>query len=111
MIPLTGYADRWSVAPDESIAFKISSTAAQPYEATLVKIICGDPNPAGPGIKIQPLSASLNGTYPSRVQPVNLGSYAAIQTGDLSRAQNDVLVVAGPNGHLQRLREQRRLRH
>jgi N,N-dimethylformamidase len=51
MLPLTGYADRFSVAPGETIAFKVSSAAALPYQARLVRLISGDPNPAGPGIK------------------------------------------------------------
>ena len=47
---LIGYADRISVRAGEKIAFKISSTASGPYNATLVRIVRGDPNPAGPGV-------------------------------------------------------------
>ena len=57
MLPLTGYADRFSVAPGQTIAFKVSSTAATPYQARLVRLISGDPNPAGPGIKEEPVPA------------------------------------------------------
>ena len=78
MVPLTGYADRFSVAPGETIAFKVSSTASAPYQARLVRVICGDPNPAGPGLKEEDLSAVFAGTYPSRLQPVPLGSYARV---------------------------------
>jgi N,N-dimethylformamidase len=78
MVPLTGYADRLSVAPGETIAFKVSSTASAPYQARLVRVICGDPNPAGPGMKEEDLSAVFAGTYPSRQQAVPLGSYARV---------------------------------
>jgi N,N-dimethylformamidase len=76
MLPITGYADRLSVAPGETIDFKVSSNAQQSYQARLVKVICGDPNPAGPGIKEQELKADFAGSYPSRLQSVPLGSYA-----------------------------------
>jgi N,N-dimethylformamidase len=78
MLPLTGYADRFSVAAGETIAFKVSSTASTPYQARLVRVICGDPNPAGPGVKEADLSHVFAGTYPSRLQPVPLGSYARV---------------------------------
>src|SRR5262245_40748671 len=78
MLPLTGYADRFSVAPGETIAFKVSSTAAGPYHARLVRLISGDPNPAGPGIVEEPVDAPFAGSYPSRVQPVPLGSYLRV---------------------------------
>ncbi len=78
MLPLTGYADRFSVAPGETIAFKVSSTAATPYQVRLVRVISGDPNPAGPGIKEEPVAAPFEGRYPSRVQPVPLGSYMRV---------------------------------
>ena len=78
MVPLTGYADRLSVAPGGTIAFKVSSTASAPYQARLIRVICGDPNPAGPGMKEEDLSAVFAGAYPSRLQPVPLGSYARV---------------------------------
>ncbi len=78
MVPLTGYADRFSVAPGETIAFQVSSDASEPYEAHLIRVICGDPNPAGPGVKEEDHTAVFAGTYASRVQPVSLGSYVRV---------------------------------
>ena len=78
MIPLIGYSDRLSVAPGERIEFKVSSALDKPYEAGLVRIRCGDPNPDGPGIKEQSLDADFTGSYPSRFQPVFRGSYARV---------------------------------
>ena len=49
MVPLTGYADRFSAAPGDTIAFKVSSVGDDPFAARLVRIRCGDPNPEGPG--------------------------------------------------------------
>ncbi len=78
MIPLTGYANRLSVRPGETIDFKISSTASQPYEASLVRIRSADPNPDGPGQKETPLDAEFAGSYPSREQALMSGSFARI---------------------------------
>jgi N,N-dimethylformamidase len=78
MIPLTGYTNKLSAEPGGSLEFKISSQSE--YSARLIRIICGDPNPDGPGIKYEPADgASFEGTYPGREQSVHLGSYAITQ--------------------------------
>jgi N,N-dimethylformamidase len=80
-IPLIGYSDKLSVRPGDTIAFKVSCTSPTPYQAKLVRITCGDPNPAGPGIKEADTPAEFTGSYPARVQQINLGSYAKIVPG------------------------------
>ena len=52
----------------------MSSQLAEPYRADLVRIIHGDANPAGPGLKFEEIAAPFAGTYPSRFQPVHAGS-------------------------------------
>ena len=89
MVPLVGYTDRFSVAPGHEIAFKVSSAAAGPYRATLVRVAHTDPNPAGPGMKYEDLSSRFAVERPSRVQPMALGSYARIDPADR-------LPLAGP---------------
>jgi len=76
---LVGYCDRISVRGGEKIAFKISSTGAAPFHAKLVRIVRGDPNPAGPGPKFDDLSATFSGDFPSRQQHAWPGSYALIE--------------------------------
>jgi N,N-dimethylformamidase len=78
-VPLTGYLDRISARPGESLAVKVSSPPGQPYTADLVRVISGDPNPAGPGMKLREVPADFAGTYPGRSQPVHLGSYASVE--------------------------------
>src|SRR5262245_13471503 len=94
MLPLTGYADRFSVAPGETIAFKVSSTAATPYQARPVLRISGDPNRAGPGIKDEPVAAPFAANYPSRVQPVPLGSYVRVADSPALRRLQSFTAVA-----------------
>jgi N,N-dimethylformamidase len=74
VVPLIGYVDRFSARPGERIAVKVSSQLAEPYRADLVRIIHGDANPAGPGLKFEEIAAPFAGTYPSRFQPVHAGS-------------------------------------
>jgi N,N-dimethylformamidase len=76
--PLIGYADRTSVRAGETIAFKVSSRGPGPFSASLVRIICGDPNPAGPGPIFEDNTDSFAGTYPSKVQHARPGSYAIV---------------------------------
>ena len=78
MLALTGYTDRFSVIPGGRIAFRISSAFEEDYVVDLVRIIHGDPNPAGPGIKLRPVESTIARSYPSRFQPVHLGSCAAV---------------------------------
>jgi N,N-dimethylformamidase len=76
--PLIGYADRVSVRVGEKIAFKVSSAGPGPYNAMLVRIIRGDPNPAGLPPKLEDLSELFDGRFASRQQQAWPGSYARI---------------------------------
>ena len=78
MVPLVGYLDRLSGRPGEAIAVKVSSHLAEPYTADLVRIIHADPNPAGPGMKLEEHPSPFAGTYPSRPQSVTPGSYGVV---------------------------------
>lgn len=78
MLPLTGYPDRMSATPGGRIEFKVSSTFEDDYTMDVVRIRHGDPNPAGPGIKLIDVPMA-SGTYPSRLQPVHLGSYVQVE--------------------------------
>ena len=94
MIPLIGYGHRLSVRPGETIEFKVSSQGPEPFEASLVRVISADPNPAGPGLLEKPVDAAFAGSYPSRVQPVHRGSYGRIEgTGTLGRLDSLTLTA------------------
>ncbi len=81
MIPITGYADQWCVGHNQTIQFKISSELSEPYSVRLVRIVCADPNPDGPGIIEDDLSSVFSGVFPSRRQQAHLGSYAKVDIG------------------------------
>ena len=82
-IPITGYADRFSLTSGEKINFKVSSTSRDPYKAKLIRVVSGDPNPEGPGLIEEDIKSSFSGAYPSRRQIVNLGSYVKVPSNKL----------------------------
>jgi N,N-dimethylformamidase len=90
MLPLTGYLDRISARPGETIGVKVSSTLAGPYAADLIRIIHADPNPDGPGLKYQDIPSDFAGAYRSRHQSVSPGSYGVI---DAAMARHTVRPV------------------
>ena len=59
-LPLSGYADRLSARPGESLDIKVSSLSQQPYQASLVRVRYADPNPEGPGVKLENITSSLS---------------------------------------------------
>jgi N,N-dimethylformamidase len=77
--PLIGYADRISVRAGEKIAFKVSSVGPGPYNAMLVRIIRGDPNPGGLPPKLEDQSEQFDARFASRQQHAWPGSYALVE--------------------------------
>jgi N,N-dimethylformamidase len=75
-MPIAGYLDRLSARAGERIAVKVSAQGGGDYAASLVRVINGDPNPAGGGMRLEALPSAFEGRWPARDQPVHLGSYA-----------------------------------
>src|SRR5262245_36260701 len=94
VIPLTGYTDRLSAAPGGRIAFKVSRAAAGPYRASLARVVHADPNPAGPGVKVEDLAHRFAIERPSRAQPLALGSHARVDAASALRLDGPLTVTA-----------------
>ncbi|WP_374449042.1 N,N-dimethylformamidase beta subunit family domain-containing protein [Stella sp.] len=92
-VPFIGYADRFSVRPGGRLEVKVSSAAGGSFDADLVRVRHGDPNPDGPGIRYVPQPSNFAGTYPGRFQPTHLGSYARIAAPGLDTGHAFTLVV------------------
>src|SRR5687768_11666639 len=69
---LVGYADRLRVQPGESIRFMVSSEPPR-YRADIVRLIHGDANPKGPGIKEVVVETPANGDYSGKRQELPMG--------------------------------------
>lgn len=74
---LTGYPDRFSARPGETIRFHVSSKAPK-YRAEIVRLIHGDPNPIGPGLKVEPIDTSVTGEYDGKEQHLYGGSHVTV---------------------------------
>jgi N,N-dimethylformamidase len=94
LLPLIGYTDRLSAAAGERVAFKVSSRVAGPYRASLARVVHADPNPAGPGVKLEDLTGRFWVERPSRVQPIALGSYARVDAAAALRLGGPLTVAA-----------------
>lgn len=78
VLPITGYLDRVSARPGESLSAMISAEGPGDYGAEVVRIVCADPNPAGPGLIYAPADFGLVPRHPARRQAIDRGSYAVI---------------------------------
>ncbi len=74
---LTGYTDKLSVAPGEEICCMVS-TDLPSYNSTLVRLIHGDQNPAGPGFKEELVETAIDGSRPGRRQIARAGSFVVV---------------------------------
>ena len=77
-ITLTAYADRISARPGETIRFMVNSGGGADYEAEIVRVICGDLNPEGPGYKEEPVESAVSGRYRGREQAIHDGSCVVV---------------------------------
>ncbi len=76
-LPVTGYLDRFSHRPGETFTAYIGTAEPGDVRIRLVRVIGGDPNPAGPGLRLDPV-AGLDQTIAGRRQPIRLGSYGVV---------------------------------
>jgi N,N-dimethylformamidase len=49
-LPITGYFDRFSHRPGETFTCYVSVPTGGAFRVRLIRVISGDPNPAGPGL-------------------------------------------------------------
>ncbi len=86
-LPITGYLDRFSHRPGESFAAYVSMAKAGSYQAKLVRVISGDPNPNGPGLRFEDLAARFAQAFEGGPQETRLGSYGLIENGPVRNSQ------------------------
>jgi N,N-dimethylformamidase len=74
---IVGYSSRFVAAAGERIRFMVSTRLAR-YEATLVRLIHGNPDPRGPGFKEAAIPSRFAGEYDGVEQPLRAGSYVRV---------------------------------
>ena len=78
MMPLAAYADRLSARPGETIRFHVANATGEPVRASLCRVVCADPNPAGPGVLTEPMSDAPAEVSPPGPQVSPQGSYGIV---------------------------------
>ena len=78
MLQITGYSDRLYVRPGETIKFMVSCEGLKTYRADIVRLICGDASPKGPGFKERVVRTKVSQSYKGRKQPIYAGSYVHV---------------------------------
>src|SRR5262245_46988123 len=75
MLKILGYPDRYSVPQGDEIRFMVSLEEGESFEARLVRVVCGDCNPDGPGLKFREIAHRANRSYKGKRQTIDAGSY------------------------------------
>jgi N,N-dimethylformamidase len=75
VLKILGYPDRYSVPQGGDIRFMVSLEEGDRFEARLVRVINGDCNPEGPGLKFKDIAHPVNGSYAGKRQRIDAGSY------------------------------------
>jgi N,N-dimethylformamidase len=78
MPKITAYADRISACPGEAVNFMVNCESAKSYQADLVRLRCGDENPAGPGFQETVIKTPASRRYKGRKQTIHAGSFARV---------------------------------
>lgn len=92
MLGLVGYSDRLGLAPGDTIRFMVSSEHDR-YDTRLVRLVHGDTNPAGPGLRQVVVPSSIDGERHGRRQAIVTGSFATIPLGPAGIGASSSFVV------------------
>ncbi|MDR7949299.1 N,N-dimethylformamidase beta subunit family domain-containing protein [Achromobacter aegrifaciens] len=76
MYEILGYPSTWTIAPGETIEFKVSCAQALRYDADLVRIRSGDVSPGAPGLKETVVLSGIATGIAGRPQGTETGSRA-----------------------------------
>jgi N,N-dimethylformamidase len=97
VLKITGYPDRYSAGPGETIEFKISLEEGDRFDARIVRVVHGDCNPAGPGLKFIHIPSEVDGSHPGGMRRIDAGSYMrADSVGPLAAAPFSFFAMIWP---------------
>ena len=91
MLRITGYSDRFSARPGDTVTFHINSEFDESFEAEIVRLIHGDTNPDGPGYKEEVVPSEISGTHPGEHQALLAGSYIFVPHAEVMNVSSFTL--------------------
>src|SRR5271170_6096931 len=75
-----GYLDALYARPGDLVTVRVSVLdGTRRYRAELVRLICGETGPKGPGVKEEPVPTSIDGEHEGGLQPTPTGYYAIVE--------------------------------
>jgi len=77
--PVIGYLDRFSARPGGRVTAHMSAAEPGACRAVLCRVVCADPNPAGPGTDIRAMPELFSVSFDALHQPAPIGSYARVE--------------------------------
>jgi N,N-dimethylformamidase len=86
ILPITGYLDRFSHRTGETFTAHVSAATPGPARARLVRVVSGDPNPQGPGMRLVDMAGVFQSSFNAAIQPIRLGSYGLVPAGPVRAA-------------------------
>jgi N,N-dimethylformamidase len=86
-LPITGYLDRFSRRPSETITAFVSLRTPGSYDVELVEVVSGDPNPDGPGMRFRRLPQVFKQQFEGVFQPIEPGSFGKAPSPPRSTAR------------------------
>ncbi len=78
VLPITGYLSRLSARPGDTLTAHVSLREAGGYRAHLMRMICADPLPDGPGRRYEDRSDVFDRHLQGQSHGVHLGSYVEV---------------------------------
>ena len=79
MTSILGYCDKMSAAPGEVIRFMVScEDGAADYDTRIVRLLCTDDHPDGPGRREVEVESPVSGRRPGRRQAIRMGSCVVV---------------------------------
>src|SRR6202023_2917842 len=90
---LVGYVDHLTAQPGDTVKFMVSSQAPR-YHVDIVRLIHGDTNPRGPGMKETVIDTPTNADYSGKRQTLPLGSYVTVPDNPALRLSGSFTITA-----------------
>ncbi|HUA56296.1 MAG TPA: LamG-like jellyroll fold domain-containing protein, partial [Candidatus Sulfotelmatobacter sp.] len=89
-----GYCDPWSVAPGETVTFRVSCIDCERYDVQLFRLKQPDAGPLATPFAPEPVDAPCNGTRRGRYQAIPAGSLAVVPPHAALAVDGSVTVAA-----------------
>jgi N,N-dimethylformamidase len=88
---IVGYCDPLSVEPGRPVRFMVSSVDGD-FDATVVRLWCGDVSPDGHGFDEEVIATGVDGRHRGFEQPIRPGSFASIEANDFLESLDSLLL-------------------